>query len=184
MTDIADALVVFTPSGKRGRFAMGTTLLSAARTLGVDIDSVCGGRAMCTRCQVLIAEGDFAKHGVRSSGTHLSAPTIPEERLARRTILAAGRRLSCQARVEGDVVIDVPETSQVHKQVVRKAAEARDIELYPLITLHYVEVAEPDMHDPSGDLRRLKNALASEWRTEQGEKERTILIVKEQCPPK
>jgi hypothetical protein len=61
------------------------------------------------------------------------------------------------------VVIDVPETSQVHKQVVRKAAEARDIELYPLITLHYVEVAEPDMHDPSGDLRRLKNALASEW---------------------
>jgi uncharacterized 2Fe-2S/4Fe-4S cluster protein (DUF4445 family) len=163
MTDIADALVVFTPSGKRGRFAMGTTLLSAARTLGVDIDSVCGGRAMCTRCQVLIAEGDFAKHGVRSSGTHLSAPTIPEERLARRTILAAGRRLSCQARVEGDVVIDVPETSQVHKQVVRKAAEARDIELYPLITLHYVEVAEPDMHDPSGDLRRLKNALASEW---------------------
>ncbi len=163
MTDAADALVVFTPSGKRGRFAMGTTLLSAARTLGVDIDSVCGGRAMCTRCQVLIAEGDFAKHGVRSSGTHLSAPTIPEERLARRTLLAAGRRLSCQARVEGDVVVDVPETSQVHKQVVRKAAEARDIELYPLITLHYVEVAEPDMHDPSGDLRRLKNALASEW---------------------
>ncbi len=163
MTDATDALVVFTPSGKRGRFAVGTTLLSAARTLGVDIDSVCGGRAMCTRCQVLIAEGEFAKHGVRSSGTHLSAATAAEERLARRTILAAGRRLSCQARVEGDVVVDVPETSQVHKQVVRKAAEARDIELYPLITLHYVEVAEPDMHDPSGDLRRLKNALAREW---------------------
>ena len=38
---------------------------------------------------------------------------------------------------------------------VRKAAEVRDIELYPLVTLHYVEVAEPDMHDPSGDFRRL-----------------------------
>ena len=62
-----DAMVVFTPSGKRGRFELGTSLLSAARTLGVDIDSVCGGRALCTRCQVLIAEGEFAKHNVRSS---------------------------------------------------------------------------------------------------------------------
>jgi uncharacterized 2Fe-2S/4Fe-4S cluster protein (DUF4445 family) len=159
----SDALVVFTPSGKRGRFPVGTTLLSAARSLGVDIDSVCGGRAMCTRCQVLIQEGEFAKHGVRSAAAHLTAPTVPEERLARRSILAAGRRLSCQARVEGDVVVDVPESSQVHRQVVRKAAEARDIELFPATKLYFVEVAEPDMHDPSGDLRRLMAALEREW---------------------
>jgi len=158
-----DALVVFTPSGKRGRFRIGTPLLAAARTLGVDIDSVCGGRALCTRCQVLIQEGEFAKHGVRSAADHLSAMTTPEQRLANRQVLAQGRRLSCQARVQGDVVVDVPETSQVHRQVVRKAAEARDIELYPVITLHYVEVAEPDMHDPSGDLKRLQDALAREW---------------------
>ena len=61
-----DPLVVFTPSGKRGRFPAGTPLLQAARTLGVDVDSVCGGRGICGRCQVLIAEGEFAKHGVRS----------------------------------------------------------------------------------------------------------------------
>ena len=40
-----DALVVFTPSGRRGRFPVGSSLLQAARSLGVDIDSVCGGRA-------------------------------------------------------------------------------------------------------------------------------------------
>jgi uncharacterized 2Fe-2S/4Fe-4S cluster protein (DUF4445 family) len=159
----ADAMVVFMPSGKRGRFELGTTLLSAARSLGVDIDSVCGGRALCTRCQVLIAEGEFAKHNVSSAGAHLSGMSAPEQRLADRKLLAAGRRLSCQARVQGDVVVDVPATSQVHRQVVRKAAEARDIELYPVITLHYVEVAEPDMHDPSGDLKRLADALAREW---------------------
>ena len=77
--------------------------------------------------------------------------------------LSSGRRLSCQARVEADVVIDVPSGSQVHRQVVRKSAEARDIELYPLVKLHYVEVTEPDMHDPSGDLQRLEAALAREW---------------------
>ena len=158
-----DALVVFTPSGKRGRFRMGTPLLSAARTLGVDIDSVCGGRALCGRCQVLVAEGEFAKHGVRSSAESLSPLSASEQRYGNRQVLAAGRRLSCQARVQGDVVVDVPATSQVHRQVVRKAAEVRDIELYPLVRLHYVEVAEPDMHDPSGDLRRLTNALEREW---------------------
>ncbi len=159
----ADALVVFMPSGKRGRFEMGTPLLAAARTLGVDIDSVCGGRALCTRCQVLIAEGEFAKHNVRSSAQNLSAMSAAEQKLADRKVLAAGRRLSCQARVQGDVVVDVPAGSQVHRQVVRKAAEVLDIELYPIVTLHYVEVAEPDMHDPSGDLQRLADALAREW---------------------
>ena len=159
----ADALVVFTPSGKRGRFALGTPLLQAARSLGVDIDSVCGGRALCGRCQVLVMEGDFAKHGVTSSATHLSPISATEQNFSRRRPLAAGRRLSCQARIEGNLVIDVPADSQVHRQVVRKAAEAHDIELYPLITLHYVEVAEPDMHDPSGDLQRLVQALENEW---------------------
>ena len=78
--------------------------------------------------------------------------------------MAPGRRLSCSTLVLGDLVIDVPSDSQVHRQVVRKAAEAHDIELDPVVRLHYVEVQQPDMHDPSGDLRRLEDALDFEWR--------------------
>jgi uncharacterized 2Fe-2S/4Fe-4S cluster protein (DUF4445 family) len=158
-----DPLVVFTPSGKRGNFPVGTPLLQAARSLGVDIDSVCGGRGLCGRCQVLVAEGEFAKHGVSSSSASLSPFSEPEIRFSRRAPLAAGRRLSCSARVEADVVIDVPESSQVHRQVVRKEADARAIELNPVVRLHYVQVKEPDMHEPSGDLRRLFEALEAEW---------------------
>ena len=158
-----EPLVVFMPSGKRGRFPQGTPLLSAARSLGVDIDSVCGGRALCGRCQVLVAEGEFAKLGVSSSSESLSSVSEPETRLAKRAHLAPGRRLSCQARVCADVVIDVPESSQVHRQVVRKEADARAIELNPVVRLHYVQVQQPDMHDPSGDLRRLFEALETEW---------------------
>ena len=124
-----DPLVVFTPSGKRGRFAVGTPLLAAARSLGVDIDSVCGGRAICGRCQVLVAEGEFAKHGVTSSAESLTPFSVTEERYGTKHVLAEGRRLSCQAKVQSDVVVDVPESSPVHRPVVRKAAEARDIEL-------------------------------------------------------
>ncbi len=142
---------------------MGTPLLQAARSLGVDIDSVCGGRGLCGRCQVLVAEGEFAKHGVTSSSASLSPFSEPEKRFSRRVPLAAGRRLSCSARVEADVVIDVPASSQVHRQVVRKEADARAIELNPVVRLHYVQVKQPDMHDPSGDLRRLFEALEAEW---------------------
>jgi uncharacterized 2Fe-2S/4Fe-4S cluster protein (DUF4445 family) len=158
-----DPLVVFTPSGKRGNFPVGTPLLQAARSLGVDIDSVCGGRGLCGRCQVLVAEGEFAKHGVSSSSASLSPFSEPELRFSRRVPLAEGRRLSCSARVEADVVIDVPASSQVHRQVVRKEADARAIELNPVVRLHYVQVKQPDMHDPSGDLRRLFEALELEW---------------------
>jgi uncharacterized 2Fe-2S/4Fe-4S cluster protein (DUF4445 family) len=158
-----DPLVVFTPSGKRGHFRPGTPLLQAARSLGVDIDSVCGGRGLCGRCQVLVAEGEFAKHGVASSAASLSAFSEAERHFAERAPLAAGRRLACSACIEADVVIDVPASSQVHRQVVRKEADARAIELHPVVSLHYVQVKQPDMHDPSGDLRRLYEALEAEW---------------------
>ena len=86
-----DPLVVFTPSGKRGRFPVGTPLLSAARTLGVDVDSVCGGRGICGRCQVLIAEGEFAKHGVRSGAASVSAGQRDRSSATRKRARPAGR---------------------------------------------------------------------------------------------
>jgi uncharacterized 2Fe-2S/4Fe-4S cluster protein (DUF4445 family) len=159
----ADALVVFTPSGKRGRFPRGTPLLQAARSLGVDLDSVCGGRALCGRCQVLVMEGDFPKHGVSSRADHLSPLSAVEQSYAQRRPLPSGHRLSCSTQILGDLVIDVPASSQVHRQVVRKAADARPITLNPLVHLHFVKVREPDMHDPAGDLQRLLEALNREW---------------------
>ena len=157
------AFVVFTPSGKRGRFAVGTSVLDAARSIGVDLDSVCGGRGLCGRCQVEAGSGTFAKFGIESAADHLSPPGEKEARYAGRRTLADGRRLGCSARIQGDVVIDIPPESQVHKQVVRKRAEARDFTIDPAIRLHYVEVAEPDMDNPRGDFERLADALRDQW---------------------
>jgi uncharacterized 2Fe-2S/4Fe-4S cluster protein (DUF4445 family) len=157
------SLVVFTPSGRRGRFAEGTSILDAARSLGVDLDSVCGGRGICGRCQVVPVEGTFPKHGITSSPGHVLAFTEPEERYRARDGLAADRRLGCHARLAGDLVVDVPPESQLHKQVVRKEADAHPIEVDPVVRLCYVEVREPDLADPSGDLERLREALARDW---------------------
>ncbi len=162
-TETNDALVVFTPSGKRGRFPVGTPLLQAARYLNVDIDSVCGARGICGRCQILVSEGEFAKFGITSGKGSLEPITAPELKFAERRELKPGRRLSCHTKVLNDIVVDVPAESQVHHQMVRKDAEHHDIDINPLVRLYYVEVQEPDMHDPSGDLRRLLNALEADW---------------------
>jgi uncharacterized 2Fe-2S/4Fe-4S cluster protein (DUF4445 family) len=167
MADSQDtALIVFTPSGRRGRFEKGTPVLTAARQLGVDIDSVCGGRGLCGRCQCTVQEGRFAKHGIESSADHVTAWSETETQYnarAKRRPIKQGRRLSCQAQILDDVVVDVPADAQVHKQVVRKRAEARDIVLDPAVRLHYVEVEQPDMHKPTGDLERVYAALEQQW---------------------
>src|SRR5688572_32337804 len=103
MAEHAEPLVIFTPSGRRGRFARGTTVLDAARSLGVDIDSVCGGRGLCGRCQVEQGTGTFAKHGITSLPAHLSPAGEVEADYARRRGLDADRRLSCTAVVLGDL---------------------------------------------------------------------------------
>ena len=158
-----DPLVLFMPSGKRGRFPVGTAVLDAARQLGVYVESVCGGRATCGRCQIEVQEGNFAKHQIVSSNAHISPKGPKEERYERVRGLPERRRLSCSAQILGDLVVDVPQDTVVNAQVVRKAASDRVIERNAAVQLCYVEVDEPDMHKPLGDLDRLKVALEREW---------------------
>jgi uncharacterized 2Fe-2S/4Fe-4S cluster protein (DUF4445 family) len=159
-----DPLVIFTPSGKRGRVPEGTTVLAAARRLGVDLDSVCGGRGICSKCQVSPGKGQFSKHGVTVAEDALSEVNAVEERYDRIRGLKPGRRLGCQAQIRSDVVLDVPAESQVHRQVVRKNADARPIVMDAATRKFFVSVPEPDMHEPKGDLERLSEALRGQWR--------------------
>ena len=150
-----DHLVVFTPSGRRGDVSPGTTVLDAARRLGVDIDSVCGGRGICGRCQVEPMFGEFAKHGITADASHLSPPGTVEADYRGRRPLTEDRRLSCTATIRGDLVVDVPAESQVHRQVIRKDIDLGDIELDPVLVLRLVEFGEGD---------DLLAALGSQWR--------------------
>ncbi len=163
MTDTQDHLVLFMPSGKRGRFAKGTPVIDAARELGVYVESVCGGRGICGRCQIEIQEGNFAKHGITSSNENISPLGPKEQRYAEKRDLKEGRRLSCSSSIEGDLVVDIPQDGQINAAVVRKVDDGRIIERNPALQLCYVEVDEPDMHNPLGDLDRLKLALERDW---------------------
>ncbi|MEO5882563.1 MAG: ASKHA domain-containing protein [Caldimonas sp.] len=158
------AKLVFMPSGRRGDFPLGTTVLAAARSLGVDIDSVCGGRAVCGRCQVVLSTGEFPKLKITSSPEHLTPFGETERKYQRLKGLDTSRRLSCQACLLGDAVIDVPADSQIHRQMVRKAADTiRDLKIDPVVRLYYLDLPKPTMSDQTSDLRRVQAALASEW---------------------
>ena len=163
MADKTDHLVLFMPSGKRGRFAKGTLIIDAARELGVYVESVCGGRGICGRCQIEIETGEFAKHGITSLPENISPFSAKETRYAEKRELKEGRRLSCSSTVEGDLVVDIPQDGQINAAVVRKVDDGRIIERNPAVQLCYVEVEEPDMHKPLGDLDRLKQALERDW---------------------
>ncbi|MEL6783941.1 MAG: ASKHA domain-containing protein [Pseudomonadota bacterium] len=163
MTD-NNPLVVFTPSGKRGHFPIGTPILDAARELGVYVESVCGGRGICGRCQVAPEFGHFAKHKIESKPDAVSAWTAKEIRYTdKRGDLPEGRRLSCSATVQGPLIVDIPADTVVNQQTIRKAADTREILRNPAVQLCYVEIEEPDMHKPLGDLDRLKLQIEKEW---------------------
>ena len=155
--------IIFTPSGKRGNVEYGISILDAARQLNVDLDSVCGGRAMCGKCQVQPTFGRFAKHQIVSLQNNLSPPSKAELRYGEKKPLKIGRRLGCNTRILGDILLDIPEDSQVHRQVIRKRPEPHDIKLAPHVELFFVKVNEPNMHDPLGDFERLCQSLRERY---------------------
>ncbi len=154
--------VVFTPSGKRGEVEKGTYILTASRILGVDLASVCGGHGQCTQCKIQLGSGDFPKHQITSDASHLSNVTSAEITKLKEDEFSDGYRLGCQTKIMGDVVIDIPASSQTHSQVIRKAAADIKIDSKPAVQLINLEVEEAEMHIPSGDLERLKDSIEFE----------------------
>ena len=155
-----DRHVVFTPSGLDGVVQDGVTVLEAARQLGADIDSVCGGRGICGRCQITPSVGVFAKWGITATPESLSGLAETETNYRAKRALVPGNRLGCAARICGDVVIDVPAISQVHKQIVRKDLDLEPITVDPSFSLFYLMIPEAQLGDSVSAADALADAVA------------------------
>lgn len=157
------AKVIFQPSGRRGEVQKDITLIEASRLLGVDIESLCGEKKVCGKCKVRVEEGLFEKFGIQSSRTHLSPWQEEEEKFINADQKELGYRLGCVAKVQGDVLIFVPEESRAGKQVVSKAARDIHIEHDPAVRLYYVEVDKPTFEEPTADCERICRELDSRY---------------------
>ena len=161
--------VIFQPSGRRGKVPHGLSIRAAARSLGDDIESICAENSTCGKCKVLIQEGSFERYGITSSRDHVSPPNLEEAAyFAERPELLKARgwepgqvRLSCQAKVLGDLLVDIPEESRGNKQIVRKAATERQIEIKPSIRKYLVELNPPTINNPKADWERLASGIAT-----------------------
>jgi len=159
MDEVEKSKIIFQPSGRRGEVKKGVTIIEASRQLGVDIESLCGEKKVCGKCTIRIEEGFFEKYGIQSSKDHAGEWLIEEEKFINREQREAGYRLGCCARVEGDLLVFVPEESRAGKQVVSKAARDIHIEWNPAVEYYYVELSEPTIQEPTGDLERILEEL-------------------------
>jgi uncharacterized 2Fe-2S/4Fe-4S cluster protein (DUF4445 family) len=168
--------IILQPSGRRGQVDEGTSVRTAARELGVDIESICAENATCGKCMILIEEGRFEKYNIDSKRENLS-PIGTEERayLERRPKLLKDKgweigqvRLSCQCKILGDVLINVPEESRGNKQIVRKSARERTIEIKPSVRKYYVSMTPPNLERPIADWERLAKGLETSMQLVRG----------------
>jgi uncharacterized 2Fe-2S/4Fe-4S cluster protein (DUF4445 family) len=156
--------VVFQPSGLRGKVKDGATILEASRKLGADIESVCGGKGTCGKCQIRIEKGYFAKYGINSSTASVNTIGEANEKFLSKTQLRQGYRMACQTRVYGNIVIFIPEKSRKGKQVIRKEISAIEIKLNPAVKKYPVELKPATLHHPLGDFERLQAKLTRKYK--------------------
>ncbi len=172
--------IILQPSGSRGQVEEGLSIRSAARDLGVEIESICAENATCGKCMVLIEEGRFEKYNIDSRRDNVSPVTNEEAAyFARRPKLLKDKgwevgqvRLSCQCKIQGDVLINVPEESRGNKQIVRKSASQREIEIKPAVRKYLVTMSPPTLERPIADWERLAKGLETSMALVRGTEEK------------
>jgi uncharacterized 2Fe-2S/4Fe-4S cluster protein (DUF4445 family) len=157
------AKIIFQPSGRRGEVPKEISIIEASRMLGADIEALCGEKKVCGKCKVRIEEGYFEKYGVESRKSHVSDWQKEEEKFVNPADREAGFRLGCVAKIQGDLLVFVPEESRAGKQVVSKAARDIHIEHNPAVKLYYIEVEKPSFEEPTGDFERICAELAKQY---------------------
>ena len=91
-------LVLSNGDARTAHVAAGTTLLEAARSVGLPVASACGADGVCARCGMRILEGESA----------IERETPREAEIKRRNRVDAELRLACRVRVDGALTATAP----------------------------------------------------------------------------
>lgn len=158
-----DCQVIFQPSGRRGTVKKGSSLLEAARKLGVDIESPCGGTKGCGKCKVKIDEGYVGELSAETHTSHVSQLTENEKDRLQPQEIRENYRLACCTQIEGDILVFVPEESRSTQQVVLETGKDRVLQVNPAVRNYFVEMIPASLEDHRDDSERLKAALLDRY---------------------
>ena len=151
--------VIFTPSGIRASAETGESVYDVALRAGVDMQSICGGKGLCKRCQIEIDPGRHAKFNVNVTEGSISKLSPTEKKAIHDGELNAPRRLSCRAKVQGDLVVNVPSDSRQTETLISKKSTLFEFELNPSTTLHMVKLPVPTLEENPSDTEALIQSL-------------------------
>jgi len=143
--------LIFTPSGVQTMAETGETVYEAALRSGVDIQSICGGKGLCLRCQIEVETGDFAKFQVNVTDGDIPKLTPTEKKARHDGALPSRRRLACRAKVRADLVIEVPSDSRERETSIQKKSTVFETALNPSVKLHMVKLPVPTLEDNPSD---------------------------------
>lgn len=151
--------IIFTPSGIRASASEGETVYDVALRAGVDMQSICGGKGQCRRCQVELGTGKHAKFNLDVKENHLMGLSPTEKRAIRDGDLSQGRRLACRSKICGDVVIEIPSDSRELETSISKKSNEIDTVLNPAIKLYLCELPVPTFEKNPVDGEALTDAV-------------------------
>jgi uncharacterized 2Fe-2S/4Fe-4S cluster protein (DUF4445 family) len=141
----------------------GTTVIEAARLLGVGIESLCGGHQFCGKCKVRVERGGLREFGIASRRASAGPWQARESDHITPTEREAGYRLGCVATIQEDILVYVPESSRPGKQVVSKAPRPIPIDPDPAVKIYRVTLPKATLADPTADFDRLTQFLEADW---------------------
>jgi len=147
---MASHKIDFQPVGRRGESSSESTLLDAARQMGVGLSGICGGHGKCQACKVRILEGK------------VSDPTPSEEETFNAEQLLEGWRLACQAYPAADCKVHVPAESMTAPQ--RTQVEGLEIQVppEPLVQTYRVKLQASTLSNVRADDESLIQTLNRE----------------------
>ncbi|MEP1229527.1 MAG: ASKHA domain-containing protein [Litorimonas sp.] len=154
--------LIFTPSGLKMNAQDGESVYDAGLRAGVDIQSICGGKGLCKRCQIEIDTGKHAKFKIAVSENNYSQLSPTEKKAIHDGELPEGRRLSCRTKIRGDLVVNIPADSRERETAIEKKSTTFETELNPAISLYMVKLPVPTLEDNPCDGEALIEALKSE----------------------
>lgn len=154
--------LIFMPSGIQTTGDAGETVYDAALRSGVDMQSICGGKGLCKRCQIEFEPGEFAKFNISVSGANIPKLSPTEKKARHDGELSDTRRLACRAKICGDLVIEVPSDSREREMSISKTSTKIETDLNPAVQLHMIKLPVPTLEDNPCDSDALIELLAKE----------------------
>ena len=152
MGNETEVIITFQPDGKRVKVTKDSTVLSAAVKAGIDLTSICSGKGTCGKCKVIIEESNKVNILSEKEKEHLNAEEIDKK-----------IRLACYTKVQGDIIVKIPEISRTGKQRLQIEGIDTPVELNSSVKKYYIEPELPTLEDPRSDADRITDTLKEKF---------------------